>query len=242
MRSNKLTSPILRRPQKYPFPDLPACAKPIIVEAIHAAWQRIVEHADRSGGRLSDENEDVLTTRLEQTLYDIQTEPDHPSGFSASIFQEVVRDAAVTNYDDSSLKKRPDLTFRLQPSLPDVVQSPNYGLFVECKLVGPKRKLSKYCKHGLLRFVVGEYAWAMPCGMMVGYACEGFTVESKLIRHLKSMRGTSMNLRFLPRPAPTLSRVSTVFESGHGRTWRRDGKSHGDITVLHLWLPLRCSC
>jgi len=242
MSSGLLTAPILRKPRDYPFPDFPAFAKPIIVQAIEAAWERIVQHAERSDGALIAEWEEVLTTRLEHCLLDIQTEPDHPSGFSASLFQHVVREAAVTSYDDRSLKKRPYLTFRLLSAQAGVEPSPHNGLFVECKIVGPDRPVTDYCGKGLLRFVSGEYAWAMPCGMMLGYAWEGFSIEAQLNPYLQSAKPPEMNVEFLPRPVPALSGSLPVFESGHGRTWVRDGKSHGDIVILHLWLPLRRTC
>jgi hypothetical protein len=239
MTSGFLTSPILRKPREYPFPDFPAAAKPVIVRAIETAWQQIIQHVERHGGLLIAEGEEVLTARLEQCLLDIQAEPDHPSGFSASLFQNVVREAAVTSYDDRSLKKKPDLTFRLHSAQAGVEPSPHNGLFVECKIVGPDRPVRDYCRKGLFRFVSGEYAWAMPCGMMLGYAWEGFSIADQLNPYLQSGKSRALNVQFLPRPVPALSGSSPVFESGHGRTWVRDGKSHGDIAILHLWLPLQ---
>lgn len=232
-----LTSPMLRREREYPFDDLPITIKLIIIRAIQAAWERIVQDANRRGGRLLEEGEEVLTARLAQCLADIQAE-DHPSGFSASLFQNLVREEAVASYDDRSLKKRPDLTFRLNSTKPGMERSPNSGLFVECKVVGPRHPLKDYCEKGLFRFVCGEYAWAMPCGMMIGYAGEGYTIEGRLNDYLESEGAETLNLQILPRVVSALSESVPVYETGHRRTWSRNGKSHGDITVLHLWLPL----
>lgn len=237
MKSGFLTSPILRTEREYPFDDLPLSVKSIIVRAIEAAWERITHDSDQRGGTLVEEGEEVLTTRLEQCLNDMQTE-NHPSGFSASLFETVVREAAVASYDDSSLKKKPDLTVRLNSTRPGVERSPYSGLFVECKIVGPRHPLRDYCEKGLFRFVCGEYAWAMRCGMMIGYAWKGFTVEEKLSSYLASGVAGTVNLRFLPRLVSAISEAVPVYESGHGRTWTRNGKSHGDISILHLWLPL----
>jgi hypothetical protein len=239
MRVGFLTAPLLRKEREYPFADLPQHVKPIIVRALETAWERIVDHVERHGGALIEEGERTITARLAQALDDIQTEPDHPSGFSASQFQNVVRDAAVMSYDDKSLEKRPDLAFRLISIQPGLERSADYGLFVECKIVGPSHPVRDYCKKGLFRFVCGEYAWAMPCGMMVGYAWEGFTVESELSSYLGCGGARDMNLRFSPRLVPALAGSFPLYESGHGRTWTRNGKSHGDIAILHLWLPLR---
>lgn len=238
MRPGVLTSPMLRAPRDYPFGDLPQYVKPIVTRAIEAAWERIVEHAEQHGGALIEEAEPTITARLAQALDDIRVESNHPAGFSASLFQNVVRDAAVTSYDDRSLDKKPDLTFRLISTQPGIELSADYGLFVECKIIGPHRPVRDYCEKGLWRFVCGDYAWAMPCGMMVGYAWEGFSVENELTRYLRSGAAEKMNLRFLPKAVPAFADTLPVYESGHGRTWTRKGKDHGDITVLHLWLPL----
>jgi hypothetical protein len=238
MKSGFLTAPILRKSREYPFADFPLPIKLIILQAIQTAWERIVEDSRQCGGALAGEGEEVLTTRLEECLNDLLTETGYPSGFSASLFQTVIREASVTSYDDSSLKKKPDLTFRLVSSEPGRESSSHDGLFVECKIVGPRHSARDYCNKGLLRFVIGEYAWAMPCGMMIGYVWDGLGIEEKLASHLRSGRSAQMNVRFLPRQVPTASVSFPLFETGHQRTWTRNGKGHGDINVLHFWLPL----
>lgn len=238
MKAGSLTAPMLRKRRDYPFDDLPPYVKPIIVRAIEAAWDRIVEGVELYGGALCQEPEPTITARLAQALNDIRTEPDHPSGFSASQFQDVTREAAVTSYDDKSLEKRPDLAFRLIATQPGIQQSTDYALFVECKIVGPNHPIRDYLDKGISRFVRGEYAWAMPCGMMIGYAWEGFSVESRLGTYLESAGWERIELKFPLRRVPELSEGTPVYESQHGRKWSREGKSHGEISILHLWLPL----
>ncbi len=237
MSSGLLTFPILRKPLEYPFADIPLEIKVVVALAIDSAWQRIRSHAGEIQGDLCEEAEVPLTTRLEQCLNDLLEEDFLPE-FSASIFQNVVRGGEVTSYDDRSLEKKPDLTFRLISVQPGIDRSPNRGLFVECKIVGPKHPIRDYCHKGVARFVSGEYAWAMPCGMMIGYAREEFTVEGRLNPYLLSAESAALNVSFPPRLASSQPVSCRLYESGHRRVWTRSGKSHGDITLFHLWLPL----
>ena len=65
--------------------------------------------------------------------------------------------------------KDPDLWFRLRSDEePTTVLSTHDGLFVECKPVDNSHPVrSDYCDKGLLRFIVGDYAWAMQDALMV---------------------------------------------------------------------------
>ena len=42
-------------------------------------------------------------------------------------------------------------------------------MFVEAKLVSPKHPMGYYVSTGLQRFLNGDYAWAMPQAMLLGY-------------------------------------------------------------------------
>ncbi|MEP7010800.1 MAG: hypothetical protein ABJC13_10790 [Acidobacteriota bacterium] len=237
MSSRLLTSPILRKPREYPFADIPLPIKLFVAHAIDRAWKRIRLYAGESQGDLRKEAEVPLNSRLEQCLNDMLDEEEYPE-FSFSLFQHVVRGGEITSYDDRSLEKKPDLTFRLISVQPGIDRSSDRGLFVECKIVGPNHPIRDYCQKGLARFVSGEYAWAMPCGMMIGYAWEEFTVEGQLSPYLLSVAAEGLNLSFPPRLASSQSGACRLYESGHRRVWTRLGKSHGDITVFHLWLSL----
>jgi hypothetical protein len=162
-----LTAPLKQPPRIYPLRDWNAPYKEIVFQALYSAWKRLVDEAETSGGALLEEQEPAITVRLERALNDIQNEPGHPSGFSGSIFQTVVC-CEVTSYDQKKLEKRPDLAFRLISVEPGLDRS-LFALFAECKLVGPNNPIRLYCGKGIQRFVYGDYAWAMPTGLMVGY-------------------------------------------------------------------------
>jgi hypothetical protein len=239
-RRPRLTAPLRRPEVSYPLRDLELVCKQIIIQALRSAWERILGQMALDGGNLCAEPEPAITSRLEIALNTILGEPGHPSGFSGSLFQDVVRGAEIPNYNSQSLEKRPDLTFRLISIQPGLDRS-LYALFVECKIVGPSHSVDEYCGHGILRFVAGDYAWAMPCGMMLAYAHPGFTV-SDLLAYFRRTTPQTRELRILhpPRPSRDLSGDPQVYESSHGRTWVYPGRDHGagDLCLLHLWLPL----
>lgn len=236
-----LTARLWRPTYYYPFTDLDLAVKRLILQGLRSAWERTLEQTSEDGGNLCAETEPVITSRLQIALNAILGEPGHPSGFSGSIFQDVVRGAEIHNYSDESLEKRPDLTFRLISVEPGLDRS-MYALFAECKIVGPGHPVAGYCNSGILRFIVGDYAWAMPSGMMLAYSHPGFTVSSTLLPHLRRATPETQELlvHHLPRLSLGLSGDPQVYESHHGRPWIYPEQGHrpGNISLLHLWLPL----
>jgi hypothetical protein len=223
----------------YPFRDWDAPLKQVVFQALNAAWESLTREAEAAGGTLLDEQEPAITVRLEKALNDIQNEPEHPSGFSSALFQTVVR-GDVTSYDQSKLEKRPDLTFRLISVAPGLDRS-LFALFAECKLVGPRHPIRLYCMEGVHRFVCGDYAWAMPTGLMVGYTHPPYTIPDHLASYLlRNAESDILRTRALPRPVPTLHDIPPIYETRHDRPWvfPEDGRSPGEIALLHVWLPL----
>lgn len=234
----RLTALLWREPGVFPFPDWEPHLKSMVLQALVHAWSKLLEEAQETGACLLEEQEPAITTRLENALNAIQAQPEHPSGFAASLFQTVVRGAEVTSYDSNTLEKRPDLTFRLISVRPGVDRS-LAGLFVECKLVGPDHSVQIYGRQGIHRFICGDYAWAMPSGMMVGYSHQGYSIAQHLVPHLQDASNSELNTRRVQRfvtAPPDLA----VYESSHERTWSypADSRSPGEIALLHLWLPL----
>ena len=85
----------------------------------------------------------------------------------------MIRQAQVTNYNQTKLTKTPDLCFKLRNDEEEhrLVLSEHEALFVECKPVDDSHSVGgKYCDDGLCRFVDGDYAWAMEEGMMLAYS------------------------------------------------------------------------
>src|SRR5438309_358139 len=100
-------------------------------------------------------------------------------GFKYPEFR-INRESKVESYNKQYRNKMPDIHIDItRASVPEV---PSHdGLFVECKPVDRDHPAGRdYCDRGVLRFVDGDYAWALPQGMMVGYAATGYTIAAKL--------------------------------------------------------------
>jgi len=241
-RRRPLLTTRLRWPKaSYPLPALDVPIKQLILDGLRSAWERIVRQTAEDGGDLCAETEPAITSRLHITLNAILGEVGHPSGFSGSIFQDVVRGAEIPNYSNDKLEKRPDLTFRLISVKPGLDRS-LCALFTECKIVGSGHPVTAYCGSGILRFVIGDYAWAMPCGMMVAYSHSGFSVSDSLLPYLQPSTAERERLRLMQLPSLSahLSGDPPVYVSSHGRPWHypEQGDQPGDISLLHLWLTL----
>jgi hypothetical protein len=147
----------------------------------------------------------------------------------------------AVDYLGRALKFRPDLTFRRAHT--DVGVSPiNSSLFIEAKLIEQGKSMGNYCGDGLIRFVNGTYAWAMPQAMMLGYVRNtGQTLPDSLAKHFER-RGKRALYQLTNGPAAfSLSRFSSRSHiTVHDRAWKypETDSSPGPISVLHIWLPV----
>ena len=134
----------------------------------------------------------------------------------------------------------PDLLVRLV-GRPDGIRNSQDGLFIECKPVDSDHAFrGHYCSRGLIRFVLGDYAWAMTNAMMVGYTKKGYTVSAKLIPALQDWpdgTGARKVPRLCIHSKATLS-SEAVHLTDHSRTFKyfQTEQPASDITVRHLWL------
>ena len=193
--------------------------------------------------------EDQVTAALRSTIEnDLRQSGDVP-GFDRRTFEFVSRQGQWANYDNKSLTKAPDLFFKLRDdeNEPRLVLSEYDGLFIEAKPVDATHAAgSKYCDDGLIRFVRGDYAWAMQEAMMLAYARNGRTIERSLLTAMSAARRmSSLQTQHLPTRITMKGAVSTptaeaVFKSRHERTFQwPDGKGQATpIDIFHVW----CLC
>ncbi len=178
------TGLLTRRIEKIdpPYADYPPWVKTFVIQAFAAAWQRLVE---QEPALVSEEAETEITACLQMLLNDLRREAgNEAAGFSGSLFETVTREGSEVNYNGVRLEKKPDLVIRLPGLHPGLENSQFRAIFVECKLVSRSHPVRNYCKHGVSRFVNGDYAWSMPSAMMVAYARDSLTVETALTPHL----------------------------------------------------------
>ncbi|MEO8165938.1 MAG: hypothetical protein ABI619_11145 [Betaproteobacteria bacterium] len=199
-------------------------------------------HEDRFNLAKAKENE--VTAALLAVIENRLRQKGSVPGFNCQSYEPVVRQAQVTNYNGRKLGKTPDLCFRLRrdQSEPYYSIAEYDGLFVECKPVDDTHPAgSKYCDLGLIRFVCGDYAWAMQEGMMLAYARDGRTIENHLAPAMvdrKAKLAVAQDLAPVDLPAAAaIESAEAVHTSKHRRDfqWLDDKGQACDITIYHLW-------
>ena len=154
-------------------------------------------------------------------------------GFTTEVFSSVGR-PEVRNFDGKKTSKKPDMVAFLADR-PNVKRSQD-GIFVECKPVDAAHSLlSDYCDAGVVRFVVGDYAWAMTEALMVGYntvhdkPSVALSTPFKQRAKVVQASGKLLDCRASPhKPVVAMTR--------HKRTFRVNGQRVPEIALRHLWL------
>src|SRR5260370_32208071 len=133
----------------------------------------------------------------------------------------------------------PDRDIHIKRNSPASLPSDD-GLFVECKPVDREHAAGgAYCDKGIIRFVVGEYAWALQEALMIGYASPGYTLPKKLTEAIAE-RKTALRSTGEVKACPHSSAVGyaqhphiTVHRRGF--TYPSTGTIAPEITLRHLW-------
>lgn len=225
---------------RLPHPPLSLRSHLIVEAAIGAAWE-LMTNRGRTDFDLQTADEDAVTHELYERLYDEIFDKGIVDGFDREIFASVRREPKVRNYNGSNLDKMPDLLVEFIDR-PVGAMNSQHGLFIECKPVDRQHPAgSAYCDAGLIRFVRGDYAWAMQNAMMVGYAKEGYSLNPELSEALASNRKVPIPLCSEPAACPS-TRASAFAEqvviSKHQRTFNypESNLAAGIIVIRHLWL------
>ncbi len=235
-------------PDQYHLPH-PRVSLPVIL-FLRRVLLRAFEKLRAGDFPLITEREDRVTEQLFNVLENDLRQTGEIVGFNSTFYERVVRHAQVTNYNGQRLAKTPDLSFKLRypGAEPRPVVSAHDALFVECKPVDANHPAgSAYCDDGLIRFVNGDYAWAMQDAMMLAYVRDGRTITGHLAPAMAdSTRKTSLEIVKPLQLCPGLTAAASadaeaVYFTKHLRTFPwPDGKGPAtEITVYHLWH--RCS-
>ncbi len=231
-------------PDRYRLPH-PRLGLPVIL-LIRRVLCRAFEILRAGEFGLAEAKEDEVTAVLRTVIENDLRQTGSIPGFNRRTYESVVRQGQVANFDGTHAAKSPDLCFKLRHDdcEPRMVLSEFDALFVECKPVDRTHSAGgQYCDRGLIRFVVGGYAWAMQEGMMLAYARDGRTIAGHLIPVMsESDRMTSLGTVELPQPcrapAPTQgSHAEPIHISKHRRDfpWPDKKGKATDITIYHLW-------
>jgi len=216
---------------------MPLSAQRVVRAALRYAWNAVQARAEEHG--LSGATEPQITTVLQFRLNELLDDDDEPvPGFSSNYFETVERGSEMVNYSGKKLEKRPDLRFRMQGRIQLVHDRTHYGLIVESKLLDAAHPLRLYSANGILRFVHGDYAWAMPHGMMLAYVRSGAPTQEDLITFLKNgyVEYGVVDAFHVSTPQDSEEFVLSV----HERPWQypSSASSPGPIELIHVWLYL----
>lgn len=222
-----------------PHPPIPLAVFLIVEEALRISWRRFTT---RAGLRIDvhTATEDEITHDFYETLFDEVFGKGVVDGFDSERFDVVVREPKIRSHDRTHLDKMPDLFVGIA-GRGDIARRSQDGLFIECKPVGAKHSAGRhYCDKGIVRFVRGEYAWAMTEAMMIGYVDPGCMVIPKLSGAL-ARRAAALGVLEMPAPCPhsTVKDFANQVHTTHHRrlfNYAETGKPAPPIRLRHLWL------
>ncbi len=231
-------------PERYHLPH-PNLGLPVIL-LIRRVLLRAFEMLREQSFDLAAASEDQITAALRSVVENDLRQTGSVRGFDRRSYESVARQAQFANHDGTRLAKTPDLCFKLRhdDSALRPALSEFDALFVECKPVDATHPAGgRYCDDGLIRFVRGDYAWAMQEGMMLAYARDDRTIACHLIPAMnESPRNVLLATKQFPEPSPrpaaaACARAEAVHTSRHGRAfpWPHGKGPATDITVYHLW-------
>ncbi len=216
-----------------PHPQIPKRTVLLLCTVIKRAWE-LLEKMPPSNFILQSANEDTITQVLVEIIENRLRKSGDVKGFNCAMFGKVTREPKITNVDKKHPDKMPDIFFDLKrDQLP--ILSDQDGLFVECKPIDRNHPiLSCYCKKGLIRFVNGDYGWAMQDALMVGYV-KGLYSFKKLASVLDCKKNT-----LLKTTKHFEIDKYTIYCSSHNRhfEWPERRGNACPISVAHLWLTV----
>ncbi|WP_434704622.1 hypothetical protein J3P85_01235 [Pseudomonas sp. Z1-12] len=220
----------LTRGQKLPLDPIANIHLDIIFETLSRVWDQLKFEKNQI---LAHGSETEINAIMESRLNNLCTiDP-----FWSQLVTSVVRGKESLSYDGSHLEKRPDLSIFLTG------KHPSFPIVVECKIIDSTsgKGVDLYCKNGISRFVVGEYAWANREAVLIAYTRDSSTIDEHLTQILES--GTQrkpdpwQTHRLPARPTTFRSAVSS---SHHSRNFIYSKSISvtppGAIALWHLWL------
>lgn len=221
-----------------PHPPISLPVFLVVEEALCVAWGYLRTHP-QSGFNLLSATEDVVTQELYERLYDDVFNKGVVDGFDRQLFPDITREPKVRNYNGSSIDKMPDMLIRLFDR--GVFIPSQDGIFIECKPVDPGHSIGvHYCGRGIIRFVRGDYAWAMTSALMIGYVLDGYSISPKLTKALEEREKEvhTIALPCLCKRSKLGKNNEVVYVSQHSRAFNyvETGQQAPAITLRHLWL------
>lgn len=212
----------------------------VVEAALRKAWEIVT--TDRApGAAWRTAKEDDLTLLVLETLADTVWHRKMIEGFDNKVFSTPNREAKIRNFDGHKPDKMPDLLIQFV-NPPSNAKPSQFGIFIECKPVDAAHAVgTHYCGKGILRFIQGDYAWAMQEGIMLAYAASGYDIAKKLCPHVTaSARGSFASSTTVGRcPKSVVDPIAEqTLISTHPRTFNyfENRKAAPPIELRHIWL------
>lgn len=151
----------------------------------------------------------------------------------SNLVKVVARGKETVSFDGSHLEKRPDLSIHLTD------RNRNFPLVVECKLIelSSSKTVVMYCNNGLLRFVLGEYAWATCEAFMIAYVRDESSINLSLTPLLVEHQNCDPD-PYRTECIPEMYENTTLdlARTRHGRDFQYVSGSPNDVPgPIHLW-------
>ncbi len=217
-----------------PFKDVPQRAKLIIHKTLSNAWKELLDRDKKN--QLSTALEPQITEALFVIICEFWNKSRIP-GFDEYLFGSPQSGPNIRNYNGEKLEKEIDIripSYRLASG-----RDPYNGIFIECKPVDKKHSIKRdYYEEGIKRFLDGDYAWAIPSAMMIGYAREGRKLKDNFIPYILENR---TQLFLVEHTAPSEKFFDgSICETIHDRKFILPDHSNkvGKISIQHHWLQL----
>ena len=220
----------LTRGIRLPLPAIADVHIGILAEGLSAAYEDLCV---RQPVRMASGDEPEVTTLMEARLNSLID----GNVLWGQLVLCVARGKESISFDGSHLEMRPDLLIYLSD------RTRRFPLVVEAKIldVDNGKTVASYCNNGVLRFVVGEYAWASREAFMLGYVRDGSSIDTKLKPHLaRAMASNPPGYLVKEIPVHVGSGALDLAYTRHGREFHYSSQaspnSPGPIAVWHLWL------
>lgn len=223
----------------YPHPPLNIRIILVVENAVRKAWE-ILKSEPSKNLYITTATEKQITIALLDIIEKLRA-TGMVDGFNSREFETVIREGKLTNYNGKHPDKEPDFVFRLR-EIRTGTEKIQDGIIAECKPVDKAHPVGYvYCKNGLIRFINGDYAWAMQSGMMIGYVDKAYTIFPKLsdpLRKEKKIYNTKKGPDVCLHSKKLKKNEPDVYITIHERMWAyiQTSEKAPDITMRHLWL------
>ncbi len=217
-----------------PHPPIDVRVVLLICKVFQEAWLLLKQYPPTNFD-LQAAGEDTITEVLVGVIESRLRITGEVEGFSSALFGKVIRECKITNFNKTAPDKMPDIFFDLRREHLSILSEQD-GLFVECKPVDSEHPVySCYCKKGLIRFVNGDYAWAMQQALMVGYVKTPYSYAN--LSTALATQNPKIDLNTADHSAIA---EGILYQSVHNRTfqWLEDRGVACPLEIFHHWLPL----